>query len=95
MTEEKPEIVYPEMLEYAWAKDLDRVYANSKYVQQDYSVGEIVTADKLPKSPINLVLAVIKEALTYPEVVEACKSGNISDNERERRCIYIYGSPST
>ena len=73
MTEDKPEIIYPEMLEYAWVKDFDRVKENSKYVKQDDS-GEPITADKLPKIPINLVLALLKEAVSYPEVMDAYRT---------------------
>ena len=83
MSDQKPKIIYPEMIEYAWAKDLDRVYKNSKVIKQDYS-REWVTADKLPKSPINLVLTIIKEYLSYPEVVNAWKKGDYSEDDLKR-----------
>jgi len=74
VTENTPEIIYPEMLEYAWAKDLDRVKAASKYVERDPKA-EPLTVDKLPKSPINLVMAMLAESLCYPEIVEAHTAG--------------------
>ena len=61
-------LLYPEMPEYMWAKDLDRVAKNSKWVKQDYS-REPITSDNLPKVPINMALAVLTETLSYPEVL--------------------------
>lgn len=79
MTDSNPEIIYPEMLDYAWAKDLDRVRAVSKYVRPDPGAPP-VTADKLPKTPINLVLTLIRESIAYQEVVDAHVKG--SDSKR-------------
>lgn len=79
MTDSIPEIIYPEMLEYAWVKDLDRVTAASKYVAPDPNAVP-VTADKLPKTPVNLLLAIIRESIAYPEVVSALTKG--SDTQR-------------
>lgn len=89
VSEQTPEIIYPEMLEYAWVKDMDRVVANSKHVKQDYS-GEPVTADKLPKCPINLFLSVMKEAVTYPEVVDAY--GGLSGDHKKDRHLLLWFS---
>lgn len=101
MTDERKDIMYPEMLEYAWVKDMDRVVANSKHVKWDYS-GKPVTADKLPKCPINLVLAVMKEAMSYSEVMDAYGSapldGQIPPREKHllmwfnEYLIHKYGS---
>lgn len=79
MTENDPKIIYPEMLEYAWVKDLDRVRAVSKYVAPDPKLPP-VTADQLPKSPVNLLLTIIRESIAYPEVVAAQTKG--TDTQR-------------
>jgi len=101
MAETKSEIIYPEMLEYAWVKDMDRVVAHSKHVKQDYS-GQSVTVDQLPKCPINLILAVMKEAMSYPEVMEAYGSAPLNGQIPKREAhllmwfneylIHKYGS---
>lgn len=65
----KKNLRYPEMLEYAWAKDLDRVRACSKFVSSE-GKGVIFVSER-PRVPVNLVLAVLKEATAYPEVMHA------------------------
>ena len=73
MTEQSADIIYPEMLDYAWVRDLDKVRSRSRYVVQNDAVP--VTADKLPKAPVNLVLTIIAEALSYEEIREAHLKG--------------------
>ncbi|MEO0917784.1 MAG: hypothetical protein AAFY31_12520 [Pseudomonadota bacterium] len=67
-------MIYPEMLDYAWVKDLGRVTAQSKYVVPDQNLPP-VTADKLPKSPINLVMVMLEESLSYPEIIDVHTKG--------------------
>ncbi len=74
MTENTPKIIYPEMLEYASVKDLDRVTAASKCVKPDHNPPP-VTVDKLPKNPVKLVLTTITESIAYPEIVKAWTKG--------------------
>ena len=83
------ELLYPEMPNYAWAKDLDRVTSNSRWVKQDYS-GEPITSDKLPPVPINMALAVLRETMSYREVLEVNQSDY--DNPKRRHHLMMWYS---
>ncbi len=52
---------------------MNRVVANSRHVEENYS-GKPRTMDQLPRIPINMVLALMKEAVSYPEVMEAYRA---------------------
>jgi hypothetical protein len=62
-------VPYPTVYEYPWAKDYDRVCAASKTVPPP---GGLMS--ELPKVPINLLLTVMREAKSRPEIMEAYAS---------------------
>jgi hypothetical protein len=76
-------IIYPEMLEYPWVKDLDRVRANSKFVSG--------SSEKLPV-PINFLLTVMREAISRPEVMQAYGSAPLNGTipPREQHLLLWY-----
>jgi hypothetical protein len=68
------EVKYPEMQEYPWAKDMDRVVADSKHVP---GKGGGLMSEQT-KVPINLLLTVMREAMSRPEVMEAYASAPLN-----------------
>ncbi|SDR10713.1 hypothetical protein [Pseudovibrio sp. Tun.PSC04-5.I4] len=75
MNNDASNLKYPEMLEYSWVKDMDRVKAQSKFVS---SAGRgLQPASEMPKVPINLLLTVMKDAMTRPEVMAAYGSAPV------------------
>lgn len=59
---------YPEMKNYSWVKDLERVTKNSKAVPGSMKMSEI------PKVPLTLAIEVINESMSYVEVMNAYAS---------------------
>lgn len=75
------QLKYPEMQEYEWVKDLDRVTRQSKFEH-----GKMTRVSELPKVPLSLALQVMEEAASRVEVMEAYASaspaGQIPDREK-------------
>jgi hypothetical protein len=65
-------IIYPEMLEYPWVKELELVRAKSKFVS-----GSMPAPGEVPL-PVNLLLSVMRDAASRPEVMEAYASAPLN-----------------
>lgn len=80
------DLKYPEMQEYDWAKDFERVRKNSKFVS-----GSIHSSD-IPKRPLKEQLAIIRETMERAEVMEAFASAPYEEplSERARHLLMWY-----
>ncbi len=80
------EVIYPEMLEYAWVEDLDRVTENSKHVRGVRRLSD------MPKIPISHMLAIMRETASRSEVMAAYSSAPVDGQipQKERHLLSWY-----
>jgi hypothetical protein len=76
----------PENWDFPWAKDFERVRANSK----QYRGSTPILASDMPKIPINLQLAVMAEATARPEIMAAYGSAPLNGQIPEQACTVLF-----